>query len=1416
MASRVIYLHNLIGITLLLACLQGAAGIDITLNFIKEPEDIIVKRNQPVLLDCSSYSSPEYGSVNVTWYHKDSLVDGSDGRRQILNNGSLYIRKVRFKKHPGSSSSATTGIGVSSSANLNFEANVDDSGPYHCTISNNMGTLVSRQGHIYLATMAKKFTIEPEPAIVEEGDVVRFTCQIQAFPFPKYSWQKESNTSENSDPWIRIPQVEDSRFTVLAGGTLQISGVLFSDAGNYRCIAHGFEDHEQPSAKALLQVVPATHQNKPPTFLTKEVTVMVKSGEIATLECLVSGNPIPSIAWSRIDDKPIRTNGVMTSGMGNLVLSSVTLDDNGTYSCTATAPKGEESISFAQLVHLHVQKLPEFVKKPRSASGPLGGRFRLECDAQGVPKPTITWLKNGKTFDIQGRTNLRNNELVFSQTISADSGLYQCRAENYHGQRLVTARLQVKVITDQPGPPTSLNAITRSNTSIELFWKPSISSTKLPIQAYTIHFSQTEAGHENSAVSPNNSIVLGNLQPYTNYTFYVRAWTGRSPSELSDSITWMTGEDIPVAAPAVVLTSNLTCLHITWDELQPNTARGIITSYKIQWRKKNHSSYKILEVPGHKREYTITGLRPGNEYDVRVLAATKVGYPNLPDSKWPWVTHIMPDNVVPHVPLPPTLLLTVVNYSTIKVSWKMPEDSEFEAKGFELRYGKPNNKAIKSYTLPGNTSHFILTHLDPHSTYEVRISGFNDNGNGTESVSAIVTSSDTSLADEIHYNWYVIEPPRDLDAFATSSRSIRLTWESPLTNKNISSYTVRCTPVHNTTDFNTSVVRYFKSEKPEVNLTDLMPYTQYEFAVRSHNQDNKTGPYSDKVECKTLEDVPTAPQLLKLFLLDPQTIRVTWQPPKYPNGVIISYDVMYSTLEPRPHLDRFDQWSMVKEQGSESASLVNGLSSNTMYYLCVRAETRAGAGPPTDIKTLKIPKLFRTNGTVQTDVDDEYPEFHDSQISIIVGVSIGVCCMIICALIIIFRHRCFPSPPPLNHRGLHNSNWRNGYSHHHSNGNGHISREYRISSSESHEMECVTPMLTNIPETNNPHLDTKGGYLPVLPYANGHAVRSKDDGVPCSNGHAGGQTFLINITPNPQFEICNVNEDKEKQRNSDKTIQGLCSSSALLLENKSVANDSCSFEDNQVQTVSMTQSTGNLVTRDKQNSPNGILLPSQDQENLAEENHCQQQRPHSHHSINHRPHHNSHNQSSKHSKRNSVPSNTVSGRNNVSTNPTSISPSSLSGTASESTVANPSSSSTIVIIPTVTKNDHHGSSKDGGRRWRPLSHTAISVTPTKVTGLNNSNGSCNSTTSSGAPRPKSSESVRLSSSISSGNSDTAGSANTSQSETSQKMFSNALSSSPTSSNFSSSTSQSQLSSSTSHLLCATNNNTNSHKSVVQT
>jgi hypothetical protein len=74
----------------------GVAGLDVTLEFTREPQDVVAVRSKPLVLQCAvSNSAP--GPVNITWTHEgEPLPLVNDSRRYLLPNGSLFFRKVSF------------------------------------------------------------------------------------------------------------------------------------------------------------------------------------------------------------------------------------------------------------------------------------------------------------------------------------------------------------------------------------------------------------------------------------------------------------------------------------------------------------------------------------------------------------------------------------------------------------------------------------------------------------------------------------------------------------------------------------------------------------------------------------------------------------------------------------------------------------------------------------------------------------------------------------------------------------------------------------------------------------------------------------------------------------------------------------------------------------------------------------------------------------------------------------------------------------------------------------------------------------------------------------------------------------------------------------------------------------------------
>ncbi|OWK11308.1 hypothetical protein Celaphus_00006976, partial [Cervus elaphus hippelaphus] len=66
-----------------------------------------------------------------------------------------------------------------------------------------------------------------------------------------------------------------------------------------------------------------------------------------------------------------------------------------------------------------------------------------ECKANGRPKPTYRWLKNGEPLLTRDRIHIEQGTLNITIVNLSDAGMYQCVAENKHGVIFSSAELSV-------------------------------------------------------------------------------------------------------------------------------------------------------------------------------------------------------------------------------------------------------------------------------------------------------------------------------------------------------------------------------------------------------------------------------------------------------------------------------------------------------------------------------------------------------------------------------------------------------------------------------------------------------------------------------------------------------------------------------------------------------------------------------------------------------------------------------------------------------------------------------------------------------------------------------------------------------------------------------------------------------------
>ncbi|KAL8197437.1 UNVERIFIED_CONTAM: Immunoglobulin superfamily DCC subclass member 4 [Gekko kuhli] len=980
-------------------------GLSLELSCGTSPGQVTLRPNQTLLLDCSP--APVEQLLDVTWM-KNGLRVAEGENLRVLPNGSLLISAARA---PSEDSGSLRGSGLE--------------GNYSCISHRPLGSVASQT---VLLRDSKSQT-------VEENGVARFECRIEGLPAPAIAWEKDRapvpleprpfwrplqgpSTSANGSQGrfcdIRIARpiiftgvttavellqmlmraVGGLRFIALPNGVLQIVDVQERDAGAYRCVASNWAGRRH-SLDAVLSIVKGT---QPPT--TGDVAIAaapenttVAVGESAVLECMAAADPTPFVSWIREDGNPISTD-VIVLGRTNLVIPHAQSHHAGVYVCRANKPQTRQFVTAA--AELRVLAPPSISQAPETISRTRASTARFVCRAEGEPAPSIHWLKNGEPLLSNGRVKAQSGgTLVINQIGMDDAGYYQCVAGNQLGMACATARLAVIVREGLPSAPKKVTASSLSSTTVLVSWeRPEFNSEQ--IIGFSLHY-QKALGTDNIEFqfAVNNDTTeyqVKDLEPNTNYVFYVVAYSQLGASRTSSSIVVRTLEDVPGAAPQVSLSSTTPAdIKVTWPPLPPELSNGKITKYKIDYAPLKEDLISSTEVGANETQFILYGLHPNKVYKVRIAASTSVGY-GAPSE---WTQHRTPDrDNQTHVPFAPTELKVRAKMESLLVTWQPPA-SHAQISGYKLYYREvaiedaseesPSEGAddgpwdVGPIKLKKKVKQYELTQLVPGRLYEVKLVAFNKHEDGY----AAVWKGKTERAPVTSANPPVRKgpplPPAHIYAESNSSTSIWLRWKKPdFTTVKIVNYTVRFSPWGLK---NASLVTYYTSSDEDILISGLKPFTKYEFAVQS-NGVGVDGPFGNAVEWFTLPDRPsTPPSDLRLHPLNPYAVQVHWCPPSEPNGIIVEYVILYNANNTQPD----EMWTLLTKEGNTFSTEVHGLESDTRYFFKMGAKTVVGSGPYSNVKD------------VQT-LQERFSDLLDvhSVTGIIVGGCLGLLCILFC------------------------------------------------------------------------------------------------------------------------------------------------------------------------------------------------------------------------------------------------------------------------------------------------------------------------------------------------------------------------------------------------------------------------------------
>jgi len=321
----------------------------------------------------------------------------------------------------------------------------------------------------------------------------------------------------------------------------------------------------------------------------------------------------------------------------------------------------------------------------------------------------------------------------------------------------------------------------------------------------------------NSTFSKN----ISGLEKYAEYEFKALAFTANGDGPSSSVLVVRTDEDVPSLAPAnfIVASQTSTSILVSWQPPPIHSRNGIIIGFKLFYKRKgsSHSGYTVYI--HNALTYNATGLLKYTEYELQVLAFTKIG--DGPNSS------VLTTRTRQDVPSQAPVNLRVVSKTStsIIVSWQPPplDSRNGIIIGFKLFYKRKASTDLGHTVNISNTLTHNAIRLLKYTEYEFQVLAFTQIGNGPSS-SVLATRTKQDVPSRAPVNFTV--------ASQNSTHGILASWQLPPTNSRngiIIGFKLFHKRKGSAESENTVVVQGGTTLRKSI--TGLLKYTEYEVQV---------------------------------------------------------------------------------------------------------------------------------------------------------------------------------------------------------------------------------------------------------------------------------------------------------------------------------------------------------------------------------------------------------------------------------------------------------------------------------------------------------------------------------------------------------------------------------------------------------
>ncbi|XP_053200690.1 twitchin-like isoform X3 [Panonychus citri] len=586
-----------------------------------------------------------------------------------------------------------------------------------------------------------------------------------------------------------------------------------------------------------------------------------------------------------------------------------------------------------------------------------GAVIKYDIQFFGEPAPEIIWSLNGEELfpgsKIVIDKNEKNSVFQNKSAVRGDSGKYRITLTNSTGTCYSEADVVVLDKPSAPEGPLILEEIRADHVTVK--WRKPKDTGGTDLKGYVIEKMDLDTGKwvQAGEVGPNDDhFKVEGLTKNKKYKFRVRAVNKEGlsdPLETTDPVVAKNPYDEPSkpGKPEIVDYDNTKC-DLKWAVPEKDGGRPI-THYIIEMKDKFSSDWtEVLVTPDAKNEASVTGLKEGNTVQFRVRAVNKAGPSEPSDATDP--------HIVKHRNLKPKIDRTNLKNITIKAgrSVKFLVDITGEPPPTVVwTYGEAKKKLT-------DDDHIKIVNKDYQTDFNLHKAKRSHTGLYT------ITASNASGSDTVTVEIKVLskpgKPEGPLEVTDVHKEGCKLAWKKP---KDDGGSTIKGYEVEKFDKDSGRWTRCGKTDKPEFEVTGLIPGKEYLFRVVAQNDEGDSEPLeaSSPIIAKNPYDEPDKPGTPEIVDYDNKSVDLKWAPPKSDGGAKIS----------RYIIEKKERFQLIWERACEVPGDVNeakveDLHERSEYQFRVIAVNKAGPSEPSDptgnhlVKHRKLkPRIDRTN-----------------------------------------------------------------------------------------------------------------------------------------------------------------------------------------------------------------------------------------------------------------------------------------------------------------------------------------------------------------------------------------------------------------------------------------------------------------------